>query len=48
MVDSFGPAATFIFYAAIAMSGYVFCLFFVPETRGHTLEEIEKHWRGFG
>ena len=37
-----GPAGTFWLYAAICMAGFVFILLRLPETKGKTLEEIEK------
>lgn len=39
-----GTAATFWLYAAICVAGFVFVLRRVPETKGRTLEEIERSW----
>ena len=39
---SFGPAFTFWLYAAICVAGFVFIKLRLPETKGKTLEEIEK------
>jgi sugar porter (SP) family MFS transporter len=39
-----GPAATFWLYAAICLAGFVFVLFEVSETKGKTLEEIEREY----
>ena len=39
-----GPAKTFGIYAAVSLLSFVFVLFFIPETKGRTLEEIEKMW----
>jgi len=38
----FGPALTFWLYAAICVAGFVFIKVRLPETKGKTLEEIEK------
>jgi sugar porter (SP) family MFS transporter len=38
----FGPAGTFWLYAAICVAGFVFVKIKLPETRGKSLEEIEK------
>ncbi len=37
-----GPAGTFWLYAAICAAGFVYVMFKLPETKGKTLEEIEK------
>ena len=42
------PAGSFLFYAGIALLGIVWGLFFMPETKGKSLEGIEKHWREGG
>jgi SP family xylose:H+ symportor-like MFS transporter len=42
ILQAIGSAATFWFYAAICFAGFVFIKFAVPETKGKTLEEIER------
>jgi sugar porter (SP) family MFS transporter len=37
-----GPAGTFWLYAAICVAGFFFVKFRLPETKGKTLEEIER------
>jgi MFS family permease len=39
---TFGAADTFWLYAAICFAGFLFILFRVPETKGKTLEQIER------
>ena len=40
--ERIGEAGTFWIYAAICVLGFLFTLRFLPETKGKTLEEIEK------
>ena len=44
MIERFGEPATFWFYAAIALFCIFFVYFMVPETKGISLEKIEKNW----
>ena len=39
---SFGPARTFWVYAGICAAGFLFVRSRLPETKGKTLEQIEK------
>ena len=38
-----GKAGAFWLYGIVAIAGLIFCIFFVPETKGHSLEAIEKY-----
>ncbi len=40
--ENLGPAGTFWLYAAICVAGFVFIKFKLPETKGKTLEQIER------
>jgi sugar porter (SP) family MFS transporter len=40
-----GPAGTFWIFSGICVLAFFFCLFFVPETKGQSLEDIERHWK---
>jgi sugar porter (SP) family MFS transporter len=42
--DRFHPATAFWLYAAMCALDLVFMWFFLPETKGRTLEEIERGW----
>ena len=46
--SSGNPAGAFCFYALIAIAGLIWGYFYVPETKGVSLEKIEKHWRNRG
>src|SRR5208283_2048326 len=39
-----GPAATFWLYALVSLFSLVFAGLLIPETKGRTLEEIERLW----
>jgi sugar porter (SP) family MFS transporter len=44
LVDCFGDPFTFWLYGFMCIITFMFVWFVVPETRGRTLEEIEKGW----
>lgn len=46
MVESIGDVAVFSFYGCVAMASVVFLYYFMPETRGKSLEEIESMFKG--
>ena len=39
------PAAAFFLYGACSLATFLFVLFVIPETKGKSLEEIEKSWQ---
>ena len=41
-----GPAMTFWFYGGVSLVSFLFVLTMIPETKGRTLEQIEKSWGG--
>eukprot|EP00051_Salpingoeca_urceolata_P005436 m.73231 g.73231 ORF g.73231 m.73231 type:complete len:508 (-) comp14328_c0_seq1:16-1539(-) len=45
-IDAFTEAGTFWFYAAVCAGGALFVMAYVPETKGRTLEEIERYLGG--
>ena len=45
LIEKLGKAGAFWFYGIVCVIGIVFCYFYVPETKGHSLEEIEAHLR---
>jgi len=42
--DRLSASATFWLYAVMCAVDLVFMIFFLPETKGKTLEEIERRW----
>ena len=44
LVDAIGNAKTFWIYAVCSLAGLIFVVAVVPETKGKTLEEIERSW----
>lgn len=45
LVAAIGQAATFWGYLAISIGAFVFIYFLMPETKGRSLEEIERDLR---
>ena len=43
-----GPAKTFWIYGAVSLFTFVFVALFIPETKGRTLEQIERYWKRHG
>ncbi len=48
VVGYFGYAAMFVFWAACTVVYFITAAFFLPETKGKTLEEIERTFEGSG
>ncbi|MEI7533542.1 MAG: sugar porter family MFS transporter [Verrucomicrobiae bacterium] len=44
--SSIGPALTFWIYGGVSLFAFFFVLALIPETKGRTLEQIEKLWSG--
>lgn len=45
LIQMAGRAPTFWLYALVGIGAWLFAWFYVPETKGRSLEEIEAHWR---
>ncbi|XP_028852267.1 solute carrier family 2, facilitated glucose transporter member 8 [Denticeps clupeoides] len=46
LLDALTSAGTFWLFSGLCALNVVFTVFFVPETKGKTLEQIESHFRG--
>ena len=46
IVGNYGYSAMFLFWAACTVVYFITAAFFLPETKGKTLEEIEEHFEG--
>jgi hypothetical protein len=46
IVGNYGYSAMFAFWAACTVVYFITAAFFLPETKGKTLEEIEAHFEG--
>ena len=44
LLSSIGSAYTFWIYMVMAILAFFFVLKLIPETKGKSLEEIEKYW----
>ncbi len=45
LTNGIGIGSTFLLYAAVCVFGLVWGYYYIPETKGKSLELIEKHWR---
>ena len=46
MKDTIGTAPTFWLFAGFLLAVMIFAIFYVPETKGKSLEEIQAYFRG--
>lgn len=44
LLQRIGASRTFLLYAIFSVASWVFSYYYVPETKGRTLEEIERYW----
>ncbi len=47
-VSKTGMGAGFFTFAVFCLAGTIFFFYFIPETKGRSLEEIERYWKKFG
>jgi SP family galactose:H+ symporter-like MFS transporter len=48
LINTVGIASTFWCYSLICVAGLVWGYYYIPETKGRSLEDIEKFWRSGG
>lgn len=48
LVNSIGISSTFWLYSGVCIIGLIWGLYYIPETKGKSLEDIEQHWRNGG
>jgi len=46
IVSNYGYSTIFFVFAGFTLVYFVTAMFFLPETKGKTLEEIEEHFEG--
>jgi SP family arabinose:H+ symporter-like MFS transporter len=46
LLEWIGTSATFWLFAVISLIAVIFCAKVVPETKGKSLEQIERYWEG--
>ncbi|XP_049535903.1 facilitated trehalose transporter Tret1-like [Anopheles darlingi] len=46
LVSSIGNENVFLFFGMVSLAGIGFVYFFLPETKGRTLQDIEEYFRG--
>ena len=44
LIEALGRPDTIWLYAVLCVVSFVYVYFYMPETKGLSLEEIEKHW----
>jgi MFS transporter, SP family, galactose:H+ symporter len=45
LIQATGRSSTFWIYALVGIVAWLFTWFYVPETKGQSLEDIESHWK---
>jgi len=45
LVEKLGASSTFLLYVIASVASRLFAYYFVPETKGRTLEQIDAFWR---
>jgi len=48
LVNALTPAGAFWVYAGVCVLAMIWGYYYIPETKGVSLEDIEKHWRAGG